>query len=583
MGGELIASEDMHGYAEYRFTVENHSPTTSHRVSLTIPRAGDVYTNKLYLRSISRSVDVGPNAKVPVSLFQPNLRFSPVRRGSLHVDFDGRTAREDFFFVPFPLRGSQTARDHTAGSGLFSRSILTSPLITQQIDANAHKSTFDQPARPVPMGNPFPTKHVNYRNKWYQFIDVYMFHAALVSTWSEHWLCYSGYDGLVLRAADLQAIGPDATAALRQYVECGGSLLIIGALAAPKAWEKTRTKIDTLTGYYPGFGQCLVIEETNIPKWEAEQWKPIATMWERSARPWQDIVTPSVAHRRFPVVENIGIPIRTLFVMMLVFSLAIGPVNIFVLIRSRRRFWLLWTVPLVSLLTCATVVAFMTLSEGWQGHARMEGMTILDENAQRATSVGWLGLYAPMTPEGGLHFHPDMELTPHLGPERRLPPAGSPRTVVWTDDQNLRSGWLTARVPAHFLVRSSEHREERLLVSKETDGSLSVVNALGAPIASVWVADSAGKIYTASALPVDGKATLTATTQQAAGTAERLRQAYGEGWLRLVDFVANAPEQYLRPGCYIAVLDSAPFFQTGLRSAELRPSRSVVLGIMKEP
>ena len=82
----------------------------------------------------------------------------------------------------------------------------------------------------------------------------------------------------------------------------------------------------------------------------------------------------------------------------------------------------------------------MTLSEGWQGYARIEGMTILDENEQRATSVGWLGLYTLTTPEGGLHFHPDTELTPHLRLELNTSRSGSPRGASVNNSRGNEAG-----------------------------------------------------------------------------------------------------------------------------------------------
>jgi len=39
----------------------------------------------------------------------------------------------------------------------------------------------------------------------------------------------------------------------------------------------------------------------------------------------------------------------------------------------------------------------------------------------------------------------------------------------------------------------------------------------------------------------------------------------------------------LRPGCYVAILDGAPFFETGLTSANLRPEPTAVFGVLKEP
>ena len=45
---------------------------------------------------------------------------------------------------------------------------------------------------------------------------------------------------------------------------------------------------------------------------------------------------------------------------------------------------------------------------------RAEGLTVLDEAAGRASTVGWIGFYTPLAPRDGLHFSPDTELTPQV-------------------------------------------------------------------------------------------------------------------------------------------------------------------------
>ena len=65
------------------------------------------------------------------------------------------------------------------------------------------------------------------------------------------------------------------------------------------------------------------------------------------------------ANRAFPVVEDIGVPVRGLLALMFLFALAIGPVNMFVLARKKRKLWLFWTVPVISFVTCLAVLGYM--------------------------------------------------------------------------------------------------------------------------------------------------------------------------------------------------------------------------------
>jgi hypothetical protein len=64
------------------------------------------------------------------------------------------------------------------------------------------------------------------------------------------------------------------------------------------------------------------------------------------------------------LVENLKIPTRGIIALMLIFVIAIGPLNIIVLNRRKRRTWMLWTIPAISLTTTLLVFAYSLLREG---------------------------------------------------------------------------------------------------------------------------------------------------------------------------------------------------------------------------
>ena len=146
--------------------------------------------------------------------------------------------------------------------------------------------------------------------------------------------------------------------------------------------------------------------------------------------------------------------------------------------------WLWWNVPAVSLATCLAVFAYSLFSEGISGRGRTALITLLDENTHRATTLGYASYYCPLTPSDGLHFSYDTEVVQLHSSEAGGPrfSGGRPKTMDWTNDQHLDSGWVVARVPACFAVRKSETRRERLAVHKAADGTVKVVNGLGVEI-----------------------------------------------------------------------------------------------------
>jgi hypothetical protein len=153
--------------------------------------------------------------------------------------------------------------------------------------------------------------------------------------------------------------------------------------------------------------------------------------------------------------------------------------------------------------------------------------------------------------------------------------------VDWTQAQHLRRGWVSARVPAIFHIRKSEIRRERLQVQKD-HGQLKIVNGLGAPIESLWLAAADGKVYLAKNVAAGQMATLSADTNSVS-----LDQPDAAALLRDLTFAvhddsldANVPK-YLSPGSYLARLQGNPFIENalGAASSPLRTkTESVVLG-----
>jgi hypothetical protein len=553
-----------HGYVEFRLTVSNSSTTDSHRVTLTLPRYRGGRPSGPYLYSLSRTVEVGPDAEVSVTLLQPDLALYDNR--NLAVTIDGVEQRDSVSLNASAARGSSSAGYYSPTPTLGLEILAGDTGLAMSLNNNIFRAAAAAPAGGVAGG---------YRHFQSCSQDL--------PDWSKRWLAYSSYDGLVLSADQVRAAPATVREALWRYVECGGSLLILGPAKVPDAWQRKVHEKDGLTTYYGGFGECLVGPIGNVDQWAPQRFARLAKAWDNTAQPWQRQRTITEANNDFPVVDNVSIPVRGLFALMLIFTLGIGPVNLYVLSRKKRRMWLLWTVPAVSAVTCLAVLSFMLVAEGWTGRVRAEGLTILDQGARRASTIGWIGYYTPVAPSDGLHFSADTELTAQVAAGRYRHSRPSMAYVLdWTGDmQHLVSGWVTARVPAHFMVRRSEDRREQVALRRNPDGSLAAVNRLGVPIKQLWLADHDGRIYTAADLPAGPETTLAPHgTALAKGGPAGLRELYGRDWLQHYKSLTTRPEDYLLPDCYLAVLESTPFMEEGMRGARPRNSRSVVYGIM---
>src|SRR5690606_2131688 len=99
---------------------------------------------------------------------------------------------------------------------------------------------------------------------------------------------------------------------------------------------------------------------------------------------------------------------------------------------------------------------------------------------------------------GGLTFPNDTEVTPALGSsDQRLAP-GQRVTIAHGEAQHFRSGWISPRQPAHFLLRTHRQRRERVLIERDDAGDLVAVNGLGVAIQSLLFHDDDLTQYAAS-------------------------------------------------------------------------------------
>ncbi len=577
-----------HGYIEYRFEIANDSPKNGHRVTLTLPPSRRGYGGHWgpHLRSISKTVEVAPESTVNVSLFQPDV---PINFGNVGVDIDGNSQEREVQ-VNVKRNQNMSGRYGYGGGGPVTdsrMSILASADVAGSVRGNIYKSAVGEPATAMggsstsgifmEKGSPHDGKHFNYSI----IHGIYQADSEAFATRS--WLGFSPYDGLVLSGRSLDAMAAETRAAVWQYVECGGTLVVAGKGKLPESWRFAKTKLAGCSAATPGFGKCLVFDNANLAAWSPDDWKLIAQMWSQSRGAWDQITSVTDANANFPVVENLGIPIRGLFTAMFLFVIVIGPLNIFWLSRTNRRLWLLWTVPAISLLTTGLLFTYMGFSEGWHAHVRALAITVLDENSQRASSIGCLGYYSPTTARG-LRFSADTEISPHVQVDHRRyrGGAGPSFTIDWTEDQHLDSGWITPKVPLHMLVRRGEKRLERLSVRRD-GGQIVVVNGLKADIQKLQYADKEGVIYTAEAIPAGAESKLTRSNETVAAKTP-LHDKFGSttSWRNLAEMMKTSPNEYLNPGTYIAVLDDLPFLEQGLKDTQSRRMQSVVYGISKD-
>ncbi|MEX0886171.1 MAG: hypothetical protein WD009_07000 [Phycisphaeraceae bacterium] len=555
------------GYLEYRFLVENRG-SDDRTVTLRMPASS--YGRGHHIREIRRTARVPATGATEMVLWQPPL---PVNGGSVHVTIDGQGQRERVG-VSIPNHGV-TAYDpwgHSGNGG----TILLSPAIDGGTRDHLERLLEGaSSAGRYASGDRWSLVRAERHRPW----------------WSEHWLGWTRYNTVMLAADELAGLPSAARDALRQYVMAGGTLIVLGEDPGfvPERWRGGSTS-PPLTGSEVravgvGFGICWFVEAGAPDRWGSSDRTWLVDLIDHGGQPWNDVQTMEQANSTFSVIDELGVPIRGLLALMIVFAIAIGPVNLLLFARVNRRTWTLWTTPVIALVFSVAVFGYATLAEGWTATARVAGFTLLDESTRHATTLGWAGYYAPLTPRDGLRFDETTELTPQVRSDF-WSNEGNARFVDWTNGQHLYAGWVQARVPAHFTVRNNEPRRERVTFSRGEDGQLQATNGLGVDIEQLHVADEAGRVYRASNLVAGGRADLEPFGEHQSGKDE-LPSLLDRTWPITVRHIAenasNIRVDILRPNTYIASLTSTPFIEPGLEDARVLPSPSVVYGLMQEP
>jgi hypothetical protein len=412
-----------------------------------------------------------------------------------------------------------------------------------------------------------------------------------VSAWSDNWLGYSRYDTILLTPSDINELTVSSEytrrvlRAIWRFAEAGGVVVVVGGPKPPlpKAWDRpgARDAASGWTVHGVGFGVCLHQSEGNSQKWGREDWMLLQQTSNTTSNPWMSEPSTRDLNESFPVVDDLGVPVGGMYALMFLFAIVIGPVNLVLLSRIKRRIWMLWTVPTISALTCFFVLGYMILAEGWSGHARVAGVTLLDQIEERATTLGRVGYYSPLTPSDGLRFAEDVELSAY-GSDHST--SENSCALNWVGQQHFARGWVTARVPTHYRLRRSETQtKQRLVVTRNRDGEIHVVNALGTDISQLALADEKGQVFVADGkIPAGQEAVLKRRGNDVVNRKpfDAYRSLYTQTNWGVVQTIQSYKEgELLVPNSYSAVLDQTPFLEQGLGWASRKTSSSLLLGV----
>jgi len=633
-----------HGMIEHRFRVQNRSASTTRTVAIQLK--ADSHAD-YGLRSATGAVEVPAGQTAQIVILQPPVPMNPItavvringytQNATIRVDVptshcDPYTSFRHYSYSPGIGSGaSGPSNAHILVSGktstpfrdLFSQGVK--PKIPEPDPSAPPPVPVFDPATGMGMGGmpggmmgggmmgvpPLPREITLWRSE------------GDLDQWSDNWLALTRFDAILVTVEELatipmtQPIGK----ALRRYIECGGTLCVVGTeWTAPKEWKEVLST-DDFTQWDALLGSAFLLKKpvessddavTTIRNKILER----SDAWTTAMRSdayygrgmygysgggtgfFSDPRTMAIA---MPTSESQGVPVRAISILIIVFAVLIGPVNVYVLSWKKRRIWLLWTVPAISLVASGLVLGTNFSQEGFVRYTSVSSVTILDQRREEAISFGILGFYSTLTPRGGCVFENGTEPTIIANRSRHKYdlvsyPGGS---------QNLTSGWIQPRVPAYFGIRKAATELKGLEFNWDVE-SPTVVNQLGVDIEQLTVCSPDGTFYETkkilagektvltkfavaptnaagqTPLPVYEMPPLNPMNSSAAAPNNQLSQMFWRlnNWQSIAATLTQEPTRYLENGSYIVSLgeESNPFIEPGIADAKPFQNKSVIVG-----
>lgn len=272
-----------------------------------------------------------------------------------------------------------------------------------------------------------------------------------------------------------------------------------------------------------------------------------------------------------PRVPGLDLPYRALTLILVLFAIVIGPVNLWFVRRTKRPVLLLVTVPAIALVFSLSIFAYGALAQGLDTRATSLSVTWLDQRAHVASTNEFRTVFAGMPVRGGWRPGPGAACFAHSDRSQGVPSA---RLVLdFREGLDYGGDFLPVRREARAAFVVDRAARARLVVTRGADG-LAVENGLGEELLALVVRTSDGAYHVADAALATGarRALRTVTPEEADAAAARAREAPTE----LTNVASFAP------GTYFARLARSPFTDACGVEYDVETGTALLFGVFEE-
>lgn len=373
---------------------------------------------------------------------------------------------------------------------------------------------------------------------------------------------YLGYDAVVVPdGAIVDTLDEAQRNALEAYAATGGHLVIGGTLRAQAAFPLVST-IKSGSNHY-GFGSIILTQgapantvdvfRSNLAVSPHGQLPEYERRYNNAAK---DLLLPQATA-----------PLGRFLLIIALFTLAIGPGSVWVA-RRRGPAALLITIPGTAIVTCALIIGYSLIADGFTVHASTFGFSLLDSKNHRVITQGVVAYYANLAPSKATYGPGTVLVAPHE--DRREKYIAD---MTWNNGLVLSGDFVPSRTYREWGFTAVEPSRARIVV-KQKGGQVVVQNALGMRIEKL-VVNVDGRFFSGGPVRDGGELTLEA--------GNRLEYGGNQGASRFsADVTQAVVHRAIEHQQFLARVEGDGFVPNGGVSSQLNSSEQWIRGEYEE-
>ncbi|MBK7859219.1 MAG: hypothetical protein IPJ65_11475 [Archangiaceae bacterium] len=372
---------------------------------------------------------------------------------------------------------------------------------------------------------------------------------------------YVGWDTVVLSGAKVEQLSDAQRRALEAYAALGGHLVLMqGARGLASSFP-------LLASDSPQYGVgrltfCQGCSEAQLLAHEARV--PVRAIEPKGRRNRYAYEPEPANELKLPVATA---PIGRFVLIIALFTLAIGPGSLWVA-RKKGPAALLVTIPGTAAITCALIVGYSALRDGFTVHSTVQGFTLLDAANHRAITAGVGAFYANLAPGSARFGNGELVVAPTT--TREYGGVEQTASINWDEGLKVGADFIPSRSYLEWSFLSSAPTRARVVVKASGGGAPRVQNALGSDLDYLQLRTSQGVFSVTSLKDGEEKA---ATEQKVEAPVQLVSLKP-----RLSAEARAALTAPLRVNEFIAAMSTPGLVPMGGLSLELSDSRHLVRG-----